>query len=143
MSLTVALSRDRTPRSLKLRFQTRIAIAAARALTLLKPHLLKAALTRLSRGAAPATPEQAHAARRSVLAGSLPLNGLRSCLPRSVSIALLCRIQGTWPTWTVGVRGAPPFGAHAWIEVGEELIGEIGEYEGYRRLISVPPQQTR
>jgi hypothetical protein len=104
MSITVALDRDRTRRPLRLRLLTRLAICTARLLALLRPHLLTRVLTRLSRGAAPASSAQAHAARSSVLAASLSLNGLRSCLPRSVSIALLCRLQGVWPTWCVGVR---------------------------------------
>ncbi|MEU1310297.1 lasso peptide biosynthesis B2 protein [Streptomyces cinnamoneus] len=139
MSITVALSKDRVRRPLRVRLLTRLAICVARVLVLLKPHLLKRVLTRIARGAAAADSAQAHAARASVLAASLSLNGLRACLPRSVSIALLCRLQGGWPTWCVGVRGAPPFAAHAWIEVGEELIGEQGRYEGFARLISVPP----
>ncbi|MFJ9692635.1 lasso peptide biosynthesis B2 protein [Kitasatospora sp. NPDC101183] len=139
MSITVALSRERVRRPLKLRLQTRVAICVARPLAMLKPHLLQRVLTRLARGATAADGAQAHAARASVLAASLSLNGLRSCLPRSVSIAVLCRLQGVWPTWCVGVRCAPPFAAHAWIEVGEELIGEPGLHGAFARLISVGP----
>ncbi|MBM7054924.1 MULTISPECIES: lasso peptide biosynthesis B2 protein [Streptomyces] len=139
MSIDVALDRDRTGRPLRLRLLTRLAICAARPLALLKPHLLTRVLTRLSRGAAPASSAQVHAARGSVLAASLSLNGLRSCLPRSVSITLLCRLQGVWPTWCVGVRAAPPFAAHAWVEADGEMIGERGRPESFARLIAVSP----
>lgn len=143
MSIIVALERNRTGRPLRLRLLTRLAICTARLLVLLKPHLLTRVLTRLSRGAAAADSTQAHAARASVLAASLSLNGLRSCLPRSVSIALLCRLQGVWPTWCVGVRAAPPFAAHAWVEAGGELIGERGNPDTFARLITVAPVERR
>lgn len=139
MSITVALDSDRARRPLRLRLLTRLAICAARLLVLLRPHLLTRVLSRLSRNAAAADSAQANAARDSVLAASLSLNGLRSCLPRSVSIALLCRLQGVWPTWCVGVRAAPPFAAHAWVEVDGELIGERGRSDSLARLITVAP----
>lgn len=139
MSVNIALSRSREKRPVKLRVLTRLAICAARLLALLKPHLLRRVLTRLSKGAEAADVTQTRAARDSVLASSLSLHGLRACLPRSLSTALLCRFQGAWPTWCVGVRSAPPFAAHAWVEVGKEMIGETGGYDSYSRLFTVPP----
>jgi len=143
MSITVALERDRTRRPLRLRLLTRLAICTARLLVLLKPHLQTRVLTRLSRGAAAADSAQAYAARASVLASSLSLAGLRACLPRSVSITLLCRLQGVWPTYCVGVRAAPPFAAHAWIEADGELIGERGRPDSFARLITIAPPKPR
>ncbi|MFC8623128.1 lasso peptide biosynthesis B2 protein [Streptomyces anulatus] len=139
MSVTVALNRDHRPRSWKLRLQTRLAICLARILALFKPYVLRRLLTRLSKGAAPADAAVTTAARDSVLASSLGLHGLRACLPRSLAVALLCRLRGTWPTWCVGVRTAPPFAAHAWVEAGQEMIGETGGYDSYSRLFTVPP----
>lgn len=139
MSVTIALDRSRPKRPWKLRILTRLAICAARLLVFLKPHTLRRVLIRLSKGAAAADAVQAKEARDSVLASSLSLHGLRACLPRSLSTALLCRFRGVWPTWCVGVRTAPPFAAHAWVEVDEELIGETGGYASYSRLFTVPP----
>ncbi|MFI2316825.1 lasso peptide biosynthesis B2 protein [Streptomyces sp. CB00072] len=139
MSVTVALNRDHRPRSWKLRLQTRLAICLARTLALFKPYVLRRLLTRLSKGAAPADAAVTTAARDSVLASSLGLHGLRACLPRSLAVAVLCRLRGTWPTWCVGVRTAPPFAAHAWVEAGQEMIGETGGYDSYSRLFTVPP----
>lgn len=139
MSVTVALSRDRRPRPWKLRLQTRLAICLARILALLKPYVLRRVLARLSKGVAAAGATEVRTARDSVLASSLGLHGLRACLPRSLATALLCRFRGGWPTWCVGVRTAPPFAAHAWVEAGREMIGETGGYESYSRLFTVPP----
>jgi hypothetical protein len=136
MSVTITLQRDRARRPVKLRLQTRLAVCVARLLTFCKPHLLRRILTRLSRGAAAADAAQVQAARDSVLAASLGLHGLRACLPRSLAITVLCRLQGRWPTWCVGVRTAPPFMAHAWVESGREMIGETGGYDSFARLIT-------
>ncbi|MCA6093896.1 lasso peptide biosynthesis B2 protein [Streptomyces sp. SCA3-4] len=137
--MTLVLSRDRRKRPLGLRLRTRAAIVVARPLSFLPPHRLLRVLGVVRRGARPATVEQATVARESVLAGSLALNGLRACLPRSLAAALLCRTFGVWPTWCVGTRAAPPFAAHAWIEAEEQLVGELGAYESYARLMTVPP----
>ncbi|WGD40219.1 lasso peptide biosynthesis B2 protein [Streptomyces cathayae] len=139
MSMALALKRDRRKRPLGLRVRTRAAIIAARLLVFLPPHRLRRVMGAFRRGAEPATVEQATAARESVLAASLALNGLRACLPRSVSVALLCRLLGVWPTWCVGTRTAPPFAAHAWVEAEGRLVGEQGVYNAYARLMSVPP----
>ncbi|MEU9031356.1 lasso peptide biosynthesis B2 protein [Streptomyces sp. NPDC048383] len=144
MSLTTALPRDRGARlPLRRRLWIRTLVGAARLLVLLAPHRLRRALTFLSRGAAPATAAQALRARGAVLEASLAMNGMRSCLPRSVAVALLCRSRGVWPTWCVGVRAAPPFTAHAWVEAEGGLVGEKGRYESWSRLITVGPHQGR
>ncbi|PVC85053.1 lasso peptide biosynthesis B2 protein [Streptomyces sp. CS131] len=139
MSVTVALNRDHRPRSWKLRLQTRLAICLARILALFKPYVVRRVLVRLSKGAKAADAAEITTARDSVLASSLGLHGLRACLPRSLATALLCRFRGAWPTWCVGVRTAPPFAAHAWVEAGREMIGETGGYDSYSRLFTVPP----
>jgi hypothetical protein len=142
MSLTTALPRDRGARlPLRRRLWIRTLVGAARVLVRLKPHRLRRVLGYLSRGAAPATAAEAGRAREEVLDTSLAMNGLMSCLPRSVSVALLCRSRGVWPTWCVGVRTAPPFTAHAWVEAEGELVGEPGRHDSWARLITVGPRQ--
>ncbi|MCK2241833.1 MULTISPECIES: lasso peptide biosynthesis B2 protein [unclassified Crossiella] len=140
MSVLGALHRDQfPPRTRAMRLRAQVAVLLARVLARLKPHHLQRVLARLSRGARPATFAQAMAARRVVLAGRISLHGVKACLPRSLSAVLLCRAYGVWPTWCVGVGARPPFGAHAWIEVGEKLVGEPGEHRDWVRLITVPP----
>ncbi|MBW5481634.1 lasso peptide biosynthesis B2 protein [Streptomyces bambusae] len=136
MSVTTALPpRARFP--LHRRLAARTAVGAARLLTRLAPHRLERALTRIARGAVPATEAQATEARQLVLASSLLMNGQRSCLPRSVAVALTCRLGGSWPTWCVGTLMSPPFSPHAWVEADGRLIGEKGDHARWARLISV------
>ncbi|GHG62131.1 lasso peptide biosynthesis B2 protein [Streptomyces griseocarneus] len=66
-------------------------------------------------GARPATYDEAGRARAVVTSISWKCAAARGCLQRSIATALLCRMSGTFPTWYVGVRIAPPFGAHAWV----------------------------
>ncbi|HEX2313999.1 MAG TPA: lasso peptide biosynthesis B2 protein [Thermomonospora sp.] len=122
------------------RIAARIAVGAAHVLALLPPRRLRVVLGVLSRGAEPAGYAQAEAARTAVLAVSLACLGSRGCLPRSLAITVLCRMRGVWPTWCVGVRTRPPFGAHAWVEAAGRPVGEQVP-DGYlAALISVPPR---
>jgi hypothetical protein len=91
----------------------------------------------LRRGAAPATYEQARAAREAVVATSVVCAG-EGCLQRALATALLCRLRGVWPTWCIGVRTAP-FAAHAWVEVASEPVDEPHPPGYYRRIITIPP----
>ncbi|GAA2683390.1 MULTISPECIES: lasso peptide biosynthesis B2 protein [Actinosynnema] len=120
------------------RWAVRVVAVVAAPLALLPPNRLRALLTALSRRARPASASVAAAARRDVVLVTLSCAGPESCLRRSLAAALLCRASGTWPTWCVGVRRVPPFGAHAWIEVDGDPVGEgvAGDY--FQRLITVP-----
>ncbi|WP_308108955.1 lasso peptide biosynthesis B2 protein [Streptomyces antimicrobicus] len=138
--MTTALPRGAGP-ALHRRLWIRALVATARLLVLLRPHRLQQVLRYLSRGAAPASTAAARTARAEVLASSLAMNGPRNCLPRSVAVVLLCRSRGLWPTWCVGVRVAPPFTAHAWVEAEGELVGEPGRYDSWARLITVAPRE--
>jgi hypothetical protein len=89
------------------------------------------------RGARSATPQEAEDARQAVVAVSLRCAG-RGCLQRSIAAALYCRAHGTWPTWCTGIR-TNPFAAHAWIQVGNQPIGEPYPTGYYRILITIPP----
>ncbi|MGP3967534.1 lasso peptide biosynthesis B2 protein [Streptomyces sp. 6N223] len=136
MSVPAALpERDSLP--LHRRVVPLIAVGAARLLARAKPARLRRILAFLRRGARPATPAQALAARRAVVAVSLRCAG-QACLQRSIAAALLCRSRGVWPTWCTGVRTGP-FAAHAWIEVAGSPIGEPAPAGHYRTLLSVPP----
>jgi Transglutaminase-like superfamily len=125
--------------ALRRRLAARFVVALARPLATLPPRRIRAVLEVLRRGARPATYGEAAAAREAVLAVSLACLGPQGCLPRSLAVTLLCRLSGRWPTWCVGVRVRPPFGAHAWVEADGQPVGE-GVPAGYfRPLVAVPP----
>ncbi|KNB52224.1 lasso peptide biosynthesis B2 protein [Streptomyces caatingaensis] len=124
MSTHEALPYD--PRAVPLgrRLAARLAVGGARLLTLLPPHRIRAVLARLRGTVPPATPAEAGSARETVLAVSLAAGGQKGCLARSLATVLLCRWDGRWATWCVGVRTRPPFAAHAWVEADGVLVGE-------------------
>ncbi|MEV0087335.1 lasso peptide biosynthesis B2 protein [Saccharopolyspora sp. NPDC050642] len=115
-----------------------LAVALARPLASIRPARLRRVLEFARRGAAPATADQALAARQAAVSVSLRCAG-RGCLQRSIATALLCRARGTWPTWCTGVR-TQPFAAHAWIEADGQLIGESHPKGHYRPLLTIGPQ---
>lgn len=121
------------------RLAARLAVGTACVLTPLPPRRIRSVLTLLRRGAAPATHSQAKDARDAVLAVSLACTGPRGCLRRSLATTLLCRMSGWWPTWCVGARMLPPFGAHAWVEAEDRLVEEDVPGTYFSRLITVPP----
>jgi hypothetical protein len=118
------------PRSIPLsrRVLARVAVGAARLLASQSPRRIRTVLEFLRRGTKPATLEQARAARDAVTA-----------VPRSLATILLCRLRGRWAAWCVGARRVPPFGAHAWVEVGGIPVGE-DEYppDYFRTFFTVP-----
>ena len=124
------------------RLAARIAVVVARGLAMLPPRRIRAVLTVLRRGARPAGYAEAKAARDLVLAVSLRCLGPQGCLPRSLATAVLCRLSGRWPTWCVGVRKAPPFGAHAWVEADGRMVDEPLPDGYFARLTAVPPGTT-
>ncbi|MFK0226645.1 lasso peptide biosynthesis B2 protein [Streptomyces sp. NPDC090303] len=117
-----------------------VVVGIARLLARAKPVRVRQALELARRGSVPATAEQALTARQHVVSVSLRCAG-QACLQRSIAVALLCRIRGTWPTWCTGVR-VNPFAAHAWVEVAGEPIGEPYPPGHYRALLTVPPQMS-
>lgn len=104
------------------RFRARMAVVAARALAAVPPERLVRTLSRISRGAHPADMTIASRARDAVLAVSVRCSG-RYCLDRSIAIALVCRMDGTWPQWYSGIA-TEPFRAHAWVSVDGVPVGE-------------------
>jgi Transglutaminase-like superfamily len=113
-------------------------IAAARLLATRSPARIRTVLGLLRRGARPATYEEAKAARDTIVAVSLVCAAREGCLPRSLATVLLCRLQGRWPAWSVGVRRLPPFAAHAWVEAEGAMVDEDYPPDYFRSLVRVP-----
>ena len=88
--------------------------------------------------AAPASFERAKAARDTVVSVSLHCSAREGCVARSLATVLLCRLGGQWPTWCVGARRMPPFGAHAWVEAEGRPVGEDYPPDYFRTFFTVP-----
>lgn len=88
------------------------------------PQHMKRVLQKFSTGSRPATYDEAKHARDEILTARAKCRGGSACLIRSLSVALLCRLRGKWPTWCVGVLAVPPFAAHAWVEAEGEIVDE-------------------
>ncbi|MFL6120504.1 lasso peptide biosynthesis B2 protein [Actinophytocola sp.] len=117
-------------------------VLVARILARCSPRVLTRVLGRVRLGARPAGYHQAAEARAMVTVVSARCRSPRGCLPRSIATALLCRTTGSWPTWCVGVRVTPPFGAHAWVNAEGRDVEEPYP-DGYHRvLLRVPPTST-
>jgi hypothetical protein len=125
--------------SLYHRLLARLCVAATRPLARARPHRVRTVLCLLRRGAAPASVEQAAAARELIVSVSRRCAAARGCLHRSLATTLLCRARGVWPTWCTGVR-TQPFGAHAWVAVAGEPVGEPRHECGYAPILTVPPR---
>ncbi|MGW4561418.1 lasso peptide biosynthesis B2 protein [Streptomyces sp. NPDC004561] len=125
------------------RLAARLAVGTAKPLTRLSPERIRRLLTALARGAQPARFEQVQAARDAVTTVSLLCAGREGCLQRSIATALLCRARGVWPTWCVGIRTAPPFAAHAWVESDSRMVGEDVPVGYFRVLFSVAPHDAK
>lgn len=121
------------------RLAARLVLCAAVLISLLPPRRIRSVLEAVRRGAVPASAAQAKTARDALCAVSLFCAGPRGCLPRSLGTALLCRLQGTWPTWCTGVRVVPPFTAHAWVEVDGHPVDEGVPDDYFSRLMTVAP----
>ncbi|WP_432512827.1 lasso peptide biosynthesis B2 protein [Kineococcus sp. SYSU DK001] len=119
------------------RLHVSTSVLLARWLTHRSPQQLRQHLTRIARGARPATYAEAAAARDAVLTASARTRGGSACLVRSVATALVCRARGTWPTWCVGVLAAPPFAAHAWIEADDRIVEEPTSRTDFRTFFAV------
>ncbi|GAB3460638.1 hypothetical protein GCM10027570_45830 [Streptomonospora sediminis] len=139
MSYPMSLPRGSGGRPvLSRRLGIRLAVGIALVLARLRPVRLRAVLARIAAGAAPARYGSTLAVHREVLAVSPRCAGWRGCLPRSISIALLCRASGTWPDWCAGARAKPPYAAHAWVEAEGKVVGEPGTAGDHRALLRVP-----
>lgn len=88
-----------------------------------RPVQMRRVLSVFARHAGSASYDQAARARDVVTTLSPRCGSGYGCLPRSIACALLCRTQGTWPAWMVGVR-YPPLRSHAWTEAGGIPVSE-------------------
>jgi Transglutaminase-like superfamily len=138
MSTPEAIAHDPRSVPLRRRIPAHIAVGAARVLATQPPRRIRTVLGWLRRGAEPASFEQAKQARDTVMATSLLCAAREGCLPRSLATILLCRLQGGWPTWCVGARRVPPFGAHAWVEVDGAPVDEPYPRDYFRTFFTVP-----
>ncbi|WP_245627707.1 lasso peptide biosynthesis B2 protein [Actinomadura oligospora] len=121
------------------RLAAHTAVLAARALKRCPPQRLRHLIGMLGKGARPSTYEEASRARAAVTNVSMLCAGPRSCLSRSIATVVLCRMRGTIPTWCVGVRVGPPFGAHAWVVAEDRDVDEPYPVGYHRALITVTP----
>lgn len=122
-----------------LRLAVRLASGVAAVLAVQAPRRIERVLVFLRKGAAPASHDRACRLRDATTAVSLHCAGPEGCLRRSITVALLCRARGMWPTWSVGVRTVPPFGAHAWVEAEGRMVGESLPPEAFQAIITVAP----
>lgn len=139
MTTSMTLSRRGAGLPLSRRLLAMMAVAVARLVALLPPARIRSVLSWLRHGARPARYDQVLTARNAVTSVSLVCRGRQGCVPRSIATALLCRVGGVWPTWSVGVRKMGPFAAHAWVEVDGALVGEEFPDDYFQRLIVVEP----
>ena len=137
MSENVVLQRSDVRLTVREKWAARCAVGLARLLERRSPERISATLRRIRGSAHPATYAEAKAARDAVLAVSLRCSGLGACLQRSLAVALLCRMRGTWAVWCVGVPRRPPFAGHAWVEAEGRLVEEGVGYDYFSRLITV------
>jgi Transglutaminase-like superfamily len=128
------------PRSVTLprRMLVLLVVGSARLFARCPPRRIRRALGWLHRGTRPATFEQAKTARDAVMAVSVTCGGPEGCLARSLATVLLCRLRGRWPTWCLGARRIPPFGAHAWVEAEGVPVGEDYPLDYFRTFFTVP-----
>ncbi|WP_083931946.1 lasso peptide biosynthesis B2 protein [Nocardiopsis salina] len=122
---------------LRRRVRARLAVMIARPLSTRSPHTIRRSLEKLRGGARPAGLHETFLARQDVESTSLHCAGPEGCVQRSIATAVLCRLGGSWPTWCVGVRTRPPFGAHAWVEAEGTPVGEDGGPVYFTALTSV------
>ncbi|UCA53915.1 lasso peptide biosynthesis B2 protein [Streptomyces sp. WA6-1-16] len=115
----------------------RAAIAAAFVLARLKPGRLRRVLGRCARGARPASYAETLEVLEAVTATSRRCASRYGCLPRSVAVALACRMSGVWPDWCAGVWATPPFSPHAWVLAEGRTVGEQAEAADLRPLMVV------
>lgn len=128
-----------TPAALSTRRRATIGstVLASRALSCLPPRRLREVLTTVAQGATPADYLQTRRVRDEVLTASALARGDSSCLMRSISTALVCRTEGLWPEWCVGVLNTPPFTAHAWLEAEGEIVDEPLTSSSFAKFFTV------
>lgn len=130
-------SRHTVPVTRRQRVAIRVITLISLGLARLSPAWLRTLLARVSVAAVPAEYSHTEWAYRAVVMLSPRCAGWKGCLPRSIAVCLLCRLSGQWPTWCSGVRAAPPFTAHAWVQAEGRIVCEPGTPADYRPLIHI------
>lgn len=123
---------------LAMRARVRGASLLAALLAKQPPARIRSVLSWVRRGARPASHDDAAAVREATVAVSLDAAGPEGCLRRTLTVALLCRARGIWPTWCVGVTTLPPFRAHSWIEAEGRVVGEDVPSSTFCTMIALP-----
>jgi hypothetical protein len=137
MSVIMSLG-GRTPcESLVDRLSVRVAVAVGWMLSHISPRRIRLVLTVLRTGSRPATLATVVWWKQLVMAASPHAAGGYGCLVRSLAIVLVSRLHGEWPTWCVGVRVDPPFGAHAWVEAEGQMVCEPARAGSYHTMVVV------
>lgn len=113
----------------------RMAVAVARPLSMLPPHLLCRVLVLLVKGTRPPIAAAVLSWRDAVNTVSRRCAG-EGCLQRSVAVVLLGRFHGAPPAWKTGFR-PNPFVAHAWVEVNGVPIGEPEAVAHFHTVLAV------
>lgn len=121
-----------------LRLRVRVAALVAAPIARLSPARIRRVMTWLRRGAEPAGHDDAQKLRDATIGVSLRAAGPEGCLRRTLTVMLLCRSRGIWPTWCVGVTTVPPFRAHSWIEAEGRMVGEDEPDGHFAKLIAIP-----
>jgi transglutaminase superfamily protein len=129
------------PLTRKARLVGEILVTYARARWAMARRDMPAALERLRRGSVPAQPLDDPCAYRAGLRLGAAVGRILSCLPtdsrclaRSLVLTALLSRRGIPSSLVIGVRGAPGFGAHAWVEYGALPLLQ-DEQATYRRLV--------
>ena len=135
MTLTLPSTEVHVP--LLTRLTIRLLVRVAGALSKRKPAAIQRFLGTLSRGARAGDYAAVSRARDEILTVSAACRGSAACLPRSLSVVLLCRLRGLWADWCVGVLVEPPFMAHAWVEAEGLIVDEPLEHDELKTLFRV------
>jgi len=59
--------------------------------------------------------------------------GAHGCYPQALAASVLLKGHGHRPELVIGIRNRP-FGAHAWVEVGGQIVTGAHEAPNYREI---------
>lgn len=122
-------------RSLTTAIRVHLVVAAARLLAKRSPDRIEKVMSLAAKGAQPASYLQIRDTQRTVLSVSAICAG-DGCLHRSISVALLCRMTGTFPEWKTGIQ-MDPFRAHAWVQAEGKSADHGMDPDTWIELITV------
>lgn len=123
------------------RVLARVAVALSWALTRFSPKAIRRVLSLPFLGRSEPGAREVLEWRNAVNHVSHHCAG-NGCLQRSVAVMFLGFMHGRAPVWCTGFR-LEPFSAHAWVEVGDQPVGEPGVVSQYKKVMSVSPPWAR